>query len=135
MARPSQTSASARPRRTPIGQRNVLNVQGKEDGYVYRIVNDTGDRIQQFLDAGYELVDANSVRVGDKRVNQSTPEGTKAQVSVGGGQKAFVMRIPKEYYEEDQAAKQAEVNRLEESIKKQVSSGNADYGKVMISQG
>ena len=100
-----------------------------------RIVNDTGDRIQQFLDAGYELVDANSVRVGDKRVNQSTPEGTKAQVSVGGGQKAFVMRIPKEYYEEDQAAKQAEVNRLEESIKKQVSSGNADYGKVMISQG
>lgn len=135
MARTSQTSASARPRRTPVGQRNVLNVQGKEDGYVYRVVNDTGDRIQQFLDAGYEFVDANAVRIGDKRVNQSTPEGTKAQVSVGGGQKAFVMRISKEFYEEDQAAKQAEVNRLEESIKKQVSSGNADYGKVMISQG
>lgn len=135
MSRQANTSASARPRRTPIGQRNVLSVEGKEPGYRYRVVNDTGDRVAQFLNAGYELVDAASVRIGDKRVQQTSAEGTKAQVSVGNGTKAYVMRIKEEYYKEDQDQKQAHVNRLEESIKTQVSSGKADYGKVSITQG
>ena len=59
---------SGRPQRTPIGTRNVLSVAGKEPGYEYRIINDTGDRVQEFIDAGYELVANDSVRVGDKRV-------------------------------------------------------------------
>lgn len=134
MSRTPNTSASARPRRTPVGQRNVLTIEGKEPGYVYRVVNDAGDRVAQFLDAGYELVDARNVRVGDKRVEQTSAEGSKAQVAVGGGQKAVVMRIKDEYYKEDQAAKQAHVDRLEESIKQQISSGKADYGKVTISR-
>lgn len=134
MSRQANSSASARPKRTPIGTRNILTVAGKDDNYHYRVVNDMGDRISQFLDAGYELVDASDVRVGDKQINQTTPEGTKAQVSVGNGTKAYVMRIKKEYFKEDQAAKQAEVNRLEESIKQQVSSGKADYGDVLITR-
>jgi hypothetical protein len=132
----SRTAATVgtRPKRTPIGQRNVLSVSGKEEGYVYRIVNDTADRIQQFIDAGYELVDAGAVRVGDKRVNTATPEGTKAQVSVGKGDKAFVMRIKDEYFKEDQAAKAAEINRLEQTMK-QKASGTADYGALDIKRG
>ena len=130
MSRTANTSASARPRRVPIGERNILTVVGKEPGYTYRIVNDTGDRVSQFLDAGYELVDAKDVRVGDKRVNSATAEGTKAQVSVGNGLKAYVMRIKDEFYLEDQAAKAEHVNRLEQAIKNQTASGKADYGKV-----
>jgi hypothetical protein len=132
----SRTAAAVgtRVKRTPVGSRNVLTVSGKEPGYVYRIVNDTGDRIAQFLDAGYELVDASAVRVGDKRVNNATPEGTKAQVSVGKGEKAFVMRIKEEFHKEDQEAKQAHVNKLEESIK-QKANGVADYGKLDIVRG
>ena len=130
MSRTANTSASARPRRVPIGERNILTVVGKEPGYTYRIVNDTGDRISQFLDAGYELVDAKDVRVGDKRVNSATAEGTKAQVSVGNGLKAYVMRIKDEFYLEDQAAKAAHVDRLEQAIKNQTASGKVDYGKV-----
>lgn len=124
-------SASARPKRTPIGSRNILTVTGKEPGYVYRIVNDTGDRIQQFMDAGYEMVNAADVKIGDKRVNSSSPEGSKAQVSVGKGDKAFVMRIKQEWYDEDQRAKSAEIKRLEESMK-QTATQNADYGKLTI---
>jgi regulator of protease activity HflC (stomatin/prohibitin superfamily) len=127
-------SPSGRTKRTPIAGRNVLTVNGKEPGYVYRVVNDAGDRIAQFLDAGYELVSADSVTVGDKRVNQATAEGSKAQVAVGKGDKAFVMRIKDEYYKEDQAAKQAHVDRLEQSIKQNASSV-ADYGTLDIRTG
>jgi hypothetical protein len=113
--------------RTPVGQRNILTVSGKDPDYEYRIVNDTGDRIATFQDAGYELVEASSVRVGDKRVNNPAPEGTKAQVSVGQGDKAFVMRIHKDLYKEDQEAKLQRVRQLEESIK---TPSGADYGSV-----
>ena len=127
-------SASARPTRTPISGRNVLTVSGKEPGYTYRVVNDQGSRVAEFLDRGYELVEATDVRVGDKRVNATTPEGTKAQVSVGKGEKAFVMRIKQDWYDEDQKAKQVQVNELEAAIKQNVS-GAADYGTVKISTG
>lgn len=131
MAR-TTASASARPTRTPISGRNVLTVRGKEPGYTYRVVNDQGDRVAEFLDRGYELVEATTVRVGDKRVNATTPEGTKAQVSVGKGEKAYVMRIKQEWYEEDQKAKQVQVNELEAAIKQ---TSSADYGDIKIGTG
>jgi hypothetical protein len=134
MSRTAASASAQRPRRTPIGGRNVLTVQGKDPNFVYRIVNDSGDRIQQFLDAGYELVDASTVQVGDKRVNAASPVGSKAQVSVGKGEKAFVMRISKEFYDEDQLAKKVYVDKLEQSIK-QTASGSADYGKLTIQNG
>jgi len=121
-----------RVQRTPVGTRNILTVAGKDPGYVYRIINDSGDRVQEFMDAGYELVEADSVRVGDKRVNSAAAEGSKAQLSVGQGQKAFVVRIKKEWYEEDQAAKQVHVNKLEEATKAKALDGT--YGKLEITR-
>ena len=121
-----------RTRRTPVGQRNVLTVTGKDPNYVYRIVNDSGDRIQEFLEAGYEMVEAGSVRVGDKRVNTASAEGSVSQISVGQGQKAFVMRIKKEWYEEDQEAKQVRVDQLEATIKDKALDGT--YGKLEITR-
>ncbi len=134
------TRASARIKRTPVNGRNILTVTGKEPGYVYRVVNMTGDRVQQFLDAGYEVVNASDVRVGDRRVDSATPEGSMAQVVVNKneGQKAVVMRIKEEWYKEDQALKAAEVSRLEQSITETLSGKNkdspVDYGKIQISR-
>lgn len=125
-------SPSGRVKRSPIGQRNILTVKGTDPNYTYRIVNDTGDRIKMFEEAGYELVDANDVTVGDKRVSQASPEGTKAQVSVGNGEKAFVMRIRNDWYAEDQQAKQAKVDALEHTMKEKAQSGN--YGSLEISR-
>lgn len=133
MSRTANSASAQRPKRTPVNGRNILTVSGKDPDYVYRIVNDTGDRIQAFLDAGYELVDANSVRVGDKRVNSASPEGSKAEVNVGDGLKGKVLRIRKEWYEEDQQAKQAHVNQLEQTIKQKAA--GADYGTVSITRG
>lgn len=124
---------SGRPQRTPVGTRNVLTVAGKDPNYVYRIINDSGDRVQEFLDAGYELVSASSVRVGDKRVGKATSEGSISQVSVGQGMKGYIVRIRKEWYEEDQAVKQRRVAELEETTKAKALDGT--YGKLEISRG
>jgi len=134
MANPTPSRLrTARSTRVPVTERNILSVKGKEDGYHYRIVNDTGDRVQQLMDAGYEIVDASSVQVGDKRINSTSPEGTQAQVSVGGGVKAFVMRQKLDWYNEDQAAKQARVNQLEETIT-QSAGANGLSGSVKLSR-
>jgi hypothetical protein len=119
-----------RVRRTPVGQRQILSVSGKDPNYEYRFVNDTGDRVQDFLDNGWEKVPAKNVRVGDKRVNSPTPEGTDATASVGRGQKAYLLRIKKDWYEEDQAAKQAQVNSTEEAMREQALDGT--YGKLEL---
>ena len=123
---------SGRTQRVPVGTRKVLTVSGKDPEYEYRIINDSGDRVQEFLDAGYELVERDSVRVGDKRVGKATAEGTKAQLSVGQGMKGFVVRIKKEWYLEDQARKQAHVNELESATKAKALDGT--YGKLEVTR-
>lgn len=132
MTSPTRGNRTTRTTRVPVTERNILSVKGKEPGYEYRIVNDTGDRVQQLVDAGYEFVDASTVQVGDKRINSTTPEGTHAQVSVGGGMKAYVMRIREDWYKEDQAAKQSRVNQMEDTIKQNASGFD---GNVKITRG
>lgn len=121
-----------RVRRASIGRPNVLTVNGKDPDFEYRVVNDTGDRVAEFVDRDWEVVSAKSVRIGDKRVNSSAPEGTVAQANLGRGMKGYVMRIPKEFYEQDQAAKQAEVMKTEQATKQEALDGT--YGKLEISR-
>jgi len=115
-----------------VGQRNILTVKGKDPNYEYRIVNDIEDRIAQFQDAGYELESDEAVDVGDKRVSQGTSIGSKKVFSVGQGIKAYVMKIKKEWYDEDQRAKQQRVDAQESSIKEKALDGT--YGKLDISR-
>lgn len=123
MAREAATRV--RPQRTPINGRNILTVTGQDPAYVYRVVNNVGDRVEMFKEAGYELVPAKDVKVGERRVDSASAEGSYAQVSVDSqGTKAFVMRIPKEWYQEDQRKKQAQVDDLERTIKNEALSKN-----------
>lgn len=122
---------SGRPQRTPIGTRNVLTVKGKDPNYEYRIVNDVDDRITQFQEAGYELVSEDSVQVGDKRVNAASSVGSAKHIAVGGGTKAFVMRIKKDWYEEDQARKLGQVAAIEQATKDKALNGT--YGELKLS--
>ena len=119
-------ATAGRPKRTPVSGRNILSVQGKDENFEYRFVNDTGDRVSMFKEAGWETVPADSVRVGDRRVEQATSEGSIAQASISrtSHEKAVLMRIPKEWYEEDQLAKQKRVDELEQSTKQQALSTN-----------
>ena len=123
---------SGRPQRIPVSQRNILTVKNKDPNYEYRIVNDVDDRIAQFKDAGYELVSDAAADVGDKRVNSASSIGTAKQISVGQGVKAHLMRIRKEWYEEDQLEKQKRVMDIERATKEKALDGT--YGDLKISR-
>lgn len=122
-----------RPKRAHVTSRSRLSVRNKEPGYKYRIVNvnleSDPNRVEDLIDRGYEIVPSSKVgQVGDKQVGIPSALGSAGQISVGQGTKAITMRIREDWYEEDQAAKQAEVDATEQRAAK----SGADYGKVEI---
>lgn len=126
---------SNRPTRTPVsGARNILTVAGKDPNYVYRWVNDSeaGMRIEMFKQGGWELVNKDSeIKVGDKVIDQGSVVGSVTTRYVGQGTTAVLMRIPKEWYDEDQLAKQEKLDELDASMQDQASApGN--YGSISI---
>lgn len=109
---------ASRPKRIPVGTRNRFEVVNKDPDFEYRVVTDRDNRIQMFLDAGYEVAPASeSAQIALSRVDAAQPEG-KHSLAIGGGQTGILMRIPKEYYEEDQKAKLEVNKKLVESIEK-----------------
>jgi hypothetical protein len=125
---------SGRPKREPVGLRNRLKVHNEDPNYKYRWVVDydgTGDRIEQFKESGYEVVPKGLHKVGDARVNVGSAEGSSEVLSVGGGQKAVLMRQKREWYDEDQKAKAARVDETEKALKNPKLDGS--YGNVSIS--
>lgn len=125
--------ASARPQRAPLGKRDRLAIKNKEDGFTYRIVNDVDDRVEQLMERGYEVCSKEQVgAIGNKRVDNTSSVGSAAHFSVGQGTKAVVMRVPEDLYKEDQRAKQAEIDALEATMKRDARNA-ADYGKLETS--
>ena len=128
----NETKRTGRVTRASInGVRNVLTVSGKDPDYVYRIVNDDGDRVAQMQERGYEVVTDSTVTVGERRVANPTQEGSPVMASVGGGKKAYVMRIRKYWHSEDQAAKAAQVAQTEGAMQSSAKEGM--YGKLELS--
>lgn len=124
---------SKRPERKSLFQRGPQSIAGDKDpDYVYRFVNDTGSRVANFQAAGYEVVRDENLVVGDNRVFDPSAEGSGKRVVSNDGTVSYLMRIKKEYYAEDQAAKQSYVDETEGAIKQTASQG-ADYGSVKIS--
>lgn len=124
--------ASARPQRASLGKRDRLSIKNKEPGFVYRIVNDVDDRVEQLSGLGYELCTKEQVgAIGNKRVDNTSSIGSAAHFSVGQGVKAVVMRIPEEWFKEDQAAKLKDVDAVEATMKSDARKA-ADYGKLDI---
>ena len=123
---------AVRPERTPLANRSVLGVRGKEPGYVYRVVNDVGDRITTFQEAGYEVVTDKTVSIGDRRVGRASQDGSPVSLPVGGGVTGFLMRQRQEDYDEDQAFKESQHKELERSMVKEAEKENF-YGKVKLS--
>jgi len=124
---------SKRPERKSLFQRGPQAIAGDKDpNYVYRFVNDTGSRVANFQSAGYEIVRDENLVVGDNRVFDPSASETGKKVISNDGTVSYLMRIKKEWHEEDQAAKQAYIDETEGAIKQTASQG-ADYGSVKLS--
>lgn len=129
----------SRPPRVPVsGNRDILTIQGKDPSFEYRWVLDgteDGQRIQRFKSAWWDLVlsDDGQHKVGQDMVYKSENVGSLIRVPAGSGKFNYLMRIPKEYYEEDQKGKQVLIDEKEQSIT-QTDSDNGQYGDIKISR-
>lgn len=109
----TRTEEVARPKqRVPLHgmHRDVLTVQGKDKAFVYRWVKDvdeTGQRIFRFKEAGYEFAPSNGLTIGEHSVYKSDKVSSAIVRRSSGtdGQWLYLMRIKREWYDEDQAAK------------------------------
>jgi hypothetical protein len=119
-------------KRIPLGTRNVLTAP-KRTGFVRRFVNDKGDRIQRFKDAGYSIVEED-IQVGDEKIGKPNQLGSSVS-SQGDGQRKVLMEIPEEFYNEDQKIAQDKITAIEKEINRNSTQSEADglHGKVQIS--
>jgi hypothetical protein len=110
-----------------------LNITGEKDpNFHYRFVNDIGSRVYNYQQAGYEIVTDGDLTVGDSRVSDASDLGSPRRVVGEQGTTSVLMRIPKEYYEEDQARKNALLDEQDQAMKQQATK-DLDYGKIQIS--
>jgi len=127
----TQPEVKERVRRTPInGRRQRLTVSDMDPDFHYRVVNDVDDKVASLEENGYTVVTDPKHRFGDKRVATPTAEGSVRTVSVGQGTTGVLMRIRKDWYKEDQAAKQREIDEVEQTIKRDALQGEGRYGQV-----
>jgi len=110
--RPDRSKAT----RVPLGNRARLSFNNLEEGYVYRVINDVDDRIKRAEAAGYEFVESES-SLGDARVADASKMGAKVSKPVGGGMTGYLMRIKKDWYDEDQQNKQKQIDSTESAMK------------------
>lgn len=119
-----------RVKRTPVGgPRDILTVADQDPNYVYRWVLDVPGRVQRFVDGGYEFVQGNP-EVGQNAVDRGTKVGSTVTRAGGSGQTLVLMRISKEWYDEDQKLKQESIDALENSMKAEAEEGN--YGSIQF---
>ena len=128
--RPSENRTQRKAKPPINGRGDVLTLSNLDPNYQYRVFNDKGTRIAAHKNYGWEVVSSNEVTIGTRN---PVSAGDVASVTVDSseGTQGVVMRIHKDWYDEDQVAKQTAITETEQLITK---SGNEDgnYGKVSI---
>lgn len=103
--------------RVPVsGPRDILTVTFKDPNYFYRWVKDLPGRLQRFEAAGYNVVTDADTTVGQRTVDSASRLGS-AVTRKDGSNTLVLMRIPLEWYNEDQESKQRELDALEDTLK------------------
>ena len=136
-------SAANKPKRVPVsGNRDILTVLGTDPDFVYRWVKDkseAGQRIFRFRQAAYEFVDGTiaALGVGDNFVYETHDLGSLIRKPSGDGEFLYLMRISKEFYDEDQTVKQIDIKEREDNITRvrdpHSSEDDGQYGSISIS--
>lgn len=133
-----QENVEMKNKRTPIdGQRDKLALNNLDpDFYYYWVVDqaEDGQRIAEFLDAGYTFVrPEEGVRAGQADVYTSSNVGSIIRVTAGRtGGYHYLMKLPMEYRKEDLARKAREVDATEETMRADIHDGQ--YGEIKISR-
>lgn len=114
-ARQPDRNPSGRRKRVPLGVQQQRLGARVPDGMVGRWVNDTPGRIDRARQAGYEFINEDGRTAAERESCRSEIVGTARE---GGPLRAYLMAIPRQFYEEDQAAKQEPLDRFEEDLRR-----------------
>lgn len=108
--------------RIPVGVPRSKLAVPEIRGYQLRWFNDLEGRIQQAQAGGYEFVEQDEAPTFGNpdvdNVNRDLGARVSRVVDKSTGMKAYLMKIKKEYYEEDQQAKQAIIDETDRQIRK-----------------
>ena len=112
-----------RPQRAPFGTpRQKLTVRPIE-GFHLHWVNDSPGRVDEATNGGYEFVSEDEIAVAGQARQSNSDLGTRVKRLVGRGedgnaQFAYLMKIPLEWYEQDQQVIQDRVDSVDNMIKR-----------------
>lgn len=123
-----------RRQRIPLGTPQLKLSAPKRPGFVRRWVNDDGARLQLAQDAGYAFAES------EHPSGSNAEPGTRVSRVVGSKEdgsplKAYLMEQREEWYAEDQATKQAEIDKTEQQIKAGNIDGKSADGRYIPPQG
>lgn len=129
-----------RAKRAPLGAPRLKLKIEEEPSVVRRWVNDGDNRLHDAVEGGYRYV-MGDVEVGTPDVGSgNTDVGSRISKVVGTKEdgtplRAYLMEIPREFYAEDQAAKEEKTKATERSILTGNIDGQAHDGRYIPSQG
>ena len=112
-----ETRRKSRTARKPMGDRSKLKIPESyiEEGFVNRVVNDEPGRLEAFKEAGWDFI---------TRRDAKDNEGLGSVLSFFSGVtetnktgRSYAMRINQDWYDEDQLAKAAVNNLVDDSIR------------------
>ena len=119
-----QAQKKGRTERVPFGaNRQRLSVREKDPNYVYRWVNATEDRLERAQAGGYVFVEKDELteKLGEGQIHQeNTDLNSRVSKIVSKGEtapiRAYLMKIKKSWYEQDQKAKEALTDEVDQAI-------------------
>jgi len=120
----TKETARAQTKRIPFGTpRTRLSLNTQLEGFHYRWVNDQPGRLSQAQEGGYSF--AEPAEVGKEPTeNNRVFELVGLQKDGVNPLYAYLMKIPKEWYLEDDKVKQSQLDQIDAAIK----GGKADDG-------
>jgi hypothetical protein len=127
----SEEKKVIRRKRIPLGTPRMKLTAPQKEGKVRRWINDDGSRVAMAVQGGYTFVEE-EITPGDPDVkNRNRDLGARTSVPVGKKEDgtplyAYLMEIDKDLYEEDQRAKQVQLDELEAALR----GGKDQHGQV-----
>jgi len=115
--------------------RMEISAEEKDPAFHYAWINDDKDLIFRAKRAGYEHVLTEELPSwGQASVDSDNSTDSLVSMPVGQGKVAYLMKQPKEFFEEDMKAHHDMVDAREADLKKELNSGkDGTYGEVVIS--
>ena len=136
-----ETNSKERRTRTPLGvMRKKLSLDEKTmnmfktKGLVPRLINDedNGMRLREAISGGYDFVSSDGEMImGDTTAKEELKRRVRKTVGThkdGSPKYAYLMAIPREYYEADQEVKERQNKMVDDAIQGGKPTGLADHG-------